>query len=128
MYSNPSSERMYYTLSGPDGKGLPIQTLTGTTDPKIGKIYRTKVAELKKKYKDRLGAPHLTKEQKAAIEQQMNEEDLANRQEMLARFRREAIELGNEKALPEKLQLNQIFIEYKGGQIVETPTVFAKEK
>jgi len=110
MYSNPSSERFYFTLSGPDGKGLPIQTLTGTTDPKIGKILRTKSAVLR----EQLKVKNLTREQEEGIGR-----------EMIARFRREAMEHGN--TLPEHLQLNQILIDYRDGQIVETPVVYAKE-
>ena len=111
MYSNPTAERIYYTISGPDGKGLPIQTLTGTTDPKIGKIFRTEAEELRKKEHLK---HDLTDEQVEGIGKKM-----------IAYFRQEAKNRGQN--LPEKIQINRIYIGYENGQITENPIVIARE-
>lgn len=115
MYSNPSAERMYHTISGEDGIGLPVQALTGVTSPKIGKIYRTKAEKYGKKHG--VKASKLTTEQVAAVGR-----------ELLRDLRTKAEYLGRADQLPAKLQLNRIRITYKDGRIVETPDVIAKER
>lgn len=114
MYSNPSAERMYYTISAGDGVGLPVQTLTDVTSPKIGKIYRTKA----EKYSKKVGvkASKFTSEQVAAVGQ-----------EVLRDLRAKAGHLGRADQLPAKLQLNRIWITYKDGRIMEIPSVIARE-
>ncbi|MCE9518214.1 MAG: hypothetical protein K8R87_01390 [Verrucomicrobia bacterium] len=114
MYSNPGAERMYYTISAEDGIGLPVQTLTGVTSPKIGKIYRTKAAKYSKKIN--VKASKFTPAQIATVGQ-----------EILSDLREKASYLGRENQLPAKLQLNRTWITYTGGRIVETTTVLAKE-
>ncbi len=114
MYSNPSAERMYYTISAEDGIGLPVQTLTDVTSPKIGKIYRTKAA----KYSNNIGvkSSKFSPEQIATVGR-----------EILGDLREKARRLSRENQLPEKLQLNRTWITFKDGHIVETTTVLAKE-
>lgn len=114
MYSNPSAERMYYTISGEDGIGLPVAELTNITSPKIGKIYRTKAEKLAKKLG--IKASGLTEADKTAIGQ-----------DILGDLRARAVHLGNGNKLPAKLQLNRIWISYKDGRIVEIPGIVAKE-
>ncbi len=114
MYSNPGAERMYYTISAEDGIGLPVQTLTDVTSPKIGKIYRTKVA----KYSKKIGvkSSKFSPEQTATVGR-----------EILGDLREKARHLGREDQLPGKLQLNRTWITFKNGRIVETTTVLANE-
>ena len=114
MYSNPSADRMYYTISGPDGIGLPVQTLTGITSPKIGKIYRKKTEEFANKTKIKPSA--FTPEQVGGIGL-----------EIISYLRNEARNLGNLEKMPPKLQINRIWISYEDGQIVERPSVIAQE-
>lgn len=114
MYSNPAAERMYYTISSEDGIGLPVQTLTDVTSPKIGKIYRTKAA----KYAKKIGVKpsKFTPEHIATVGR-----------EILGDLRERATHLGRQDQLPGKLQLNRTWISYNDGRIVETTTVLAKE-
>ena len=112
MYSNPSPERFYYTVSEADGKGLPIATLTGITSPKIGKIYRKKADELSKKIG--VSPNKFTPEQIQGLGL-----------EILTFLRHEAA--NKKQTLPAKLQINKIVISYQDGKIVETPSIFAKE-
>lgn len=114
MYSNPSAERMYYTISAEDGIGLPVQTLTDVTSPKIGKIFRTKAGKYAKK--EGIKASKFTPEQAAVVGQ-----------EVLRDLRAKAAHLGRADQLPARLQLNRIWITYKDGRIVETPSIIAKE-
>lgn len=105
---------MYYTISGENGIGLPVQTLTDVTSPKIGKIYRTKAAKYAKKIDGK--ASKFTPEQIQIVGR-----------EILADLREKAAHLGRQDQLPAKLQLNRTWITYKDGRIVETTTVLAKE-
>lgn len=112
MYSNPSPERYYYTISEADGKGLPIATLTGITSPKIGKIYRKKADELSKEIG--VSPSKFSQEQVQALGL-----------EILTFLRQQAA--NKQQPLPAKLQINKIVISYQDGKIVETPSIFAKE-
>lgn len=112
MYSNPSPERFYYTISEADGKGLPVATLTGITSPKIGKIYRKKADELSKKIG--VSPSKFSPEQVQSLGL-----------DILTFLRHEAE--NRKQTLPAKLQINKITISYKDGKIIETPTIFAKE-
>ena len=114
MYSNPSAERMYYTISKEDGIGLPVQTLTGTTSPKIGKIYRTKAEKFSKK--NNVKPSDFTEAQVASIGL-----------EIIRDLRAKAERNGKAEEFPKQVQLNRIWISYKDGKIVETPLVIAKE-
>lgn len=112
MYSNPSPERPYYTIADGDGKPLPIQTKTGITCPKIGKIYRKKAEELGEKLD--VNAKELKPEQVQAIGM-----------EIFTQLRTEAAKL--KQPMPERLQLVRTYISYKDGKVIETPNVIAQE-
>jgi hypothetical protein len=112
MYSNPSPERFYFTISEADGKGLPVGTLTGITSPKIGKIYRKKADEFSKKTKVSPSKFDAAQVQAIGLD-------------ILTFLRHEAE--NRKQTLPLKLQINKIVISYQDGKIVETPSVFAKE-
>jgi hypothetical protein len=114
MYSNPSPERPYYMITDGEGKSLPIQTLTGVTCPKIGKIYRTKSEKLAKELD--LKAVDLKPEHQQAIAS-----------EMFAYLRDEAKQKGQTAALPAKLRLVKNYISYENGQVIETPTLIGQE-
>ncbi len=112
MYSNPSRERPYYMVSDGDGNPIPIDTLTGVTCPKIGKIYRKECEELAKKLKlnkDRLPAEH-----KQAIGEKM-----------FSYLRTEAE--AHQKTLPPKLLLVRMEISYRNGKLSESSAIIAKE-
>ncbi len=112
MYSNPSPERPYYLIADGEGKPLPIQTLTGITCPKIGKIYRTKAEKLAKQLDIR--AVDLKPENMQSIGM-----------EMFAQFRHEAEKL--KQPMPAQLQLVKTYITYENGKVVETPNTIAQE-
>lgn len=112
MYSNPSPERPYYTVADGEGNPLPIQTKTGITCPKIGKIYRKKAEELAKKLDIR--AVDLKPEQVQSIGM-----------EMFAQLRHEAEKL--KQPMPERLRLVKTYISYKDGKVIETPNTIAEE-
>lgn len=112
MYSNPSPERPYYTVTDGDGKPLPIQTKTGITCPKIGKIYRKKADELSDKLDVR--AVDLKPEHIQSIGM-----------EIFAQLRHEAEKL--KQPMPERLQLVKTYISYKDGKVIETPNTIAQE-
>jgi hypothetical protein len=114
MYSNPSPERPYYMITDGEGKPLPIQTLTGVTCPKIGKIYRTKSEELAKKLK--LKAVDLKPEHMQTISM-----------EMFAYLREEAQQKGKSDAMPPKLRLMKSYLTYEKGEVVETPNLIGAE-
>ena len=114
MYSNPSAERMYYTISAGDGIGLPVQTLTEITSPKIGKIFRTKAEKYSKKAGVKVS--NFTPEQVASVGR-----------EILGDLRAKSKHLGRDGQLPAKLQLNRVWITFTGGRIVEIPSVIARE-
>ncbi len=112
MYSNPSAERPYYMVTDGGGQALPIQTLTGVTCPKIGKIYRTKAEKLAKQLN--IKASDLKKEHMQAISM-----------EMFAYLRQEAAQ--KKQAMPQKLRLVKSYLSYEKGQVVETPNVVGEE-
>lgn len=112
MYSNPSPERPYYTVADGNGQALPIQTKTGITCPKIGKIYRKKAEELAKKLDIR--AVDLKPDQVQIIGM-----------EIFAQLRHEAEKL--KQPMPGRLQLVKTYISYENGKVVETPNVIAQE-
>jgi hypothetical protein len=114
MYSNPSPERPYYMITDGDGKPLAIQTLTGVTCPKIGKIFRAKSDELAKELKMKAG--DLKPQHHQAISM-----------EMFAYLRNEAQQKGQTAAMPAKLQLVKNYISYEDGEVVETPTLIGAE-
>jgi hypothetical protein len=114
MYSNPSPERPYYMITDGEGKLLPIQTLTGVTCPKIGKIYRTKSEKLAKQLD--LKAVELKPEHQQTIAA-----------EMFAYLRDEAQQKGQTAALPAKLRLVKNYISYENGKVIETPTLIGQE-
>ena len=112
MYSNPSAERMYYTISEADGKGLPVATLTGITSPKIGKIYRKKADELSRKIK--ITPSNFTPDHMQSVGR-----------DILTFLRHEAA--NKKQTLPDRLQLNRIWIGYLDGKVIETSSVIAKD-
>lgn len=112
MYSNPSSERPYYTIADGAGQPIPVQKLTGITCPKIGKIFRKKADELSKKQK--VKAKDLPQESIQKISD-----------EMFAQLRHEA--KGKNQILPEQLQLIKSYISYRDGKVVEDVELIAKE-
>ena len=114
MYSNPSPERPYYMITDGEGKALPIQTLTGVTCPKIGKIYRTKSEKLAKELDVR--AVDLKPEHMQAISM-----------EMFAYLREEAKQKGQAEAMPPKLRLMKTYLSYENGKVVETPNLIGAE-
>lgn len=113
MYSNPGAERSYYLVAdATTGQPLPIAELSGITCPKIGKIWRTKAAELAgkaNKNKQKLGT-----EDKQAI-------GLA----IFSQLRGYAKDEG--RVLPARLQLRRVDIGYAEGKVVETPEILATE-
>jgi hypothetical protein len=114
MYSNPSPERPYYMITDGDGKPLAIQTLTGVTCPKIGKIYRTKSEKLAKELD--VKAVDLKAEHQQTISM-----------EMFTYLREEAKQKGQTTAMPAKLRLVKNYITYEDGKVVETPTLIGQE-
>lgn len=112
MYSNPSPERPYYMITDGDGNPLPIQTLTGVTCPKIGKIYRTKAEKLAKELDVR--AVDLKPEHMQAISM-----------EMFAYLREEGAR--KKQAMPAKLRLVKSYISYEDGKVIETPNLVGQE-
>lgn len=114
MYSNPSPERPYYMVTDGDGKPLAIQTLTGVTCPKIGKIYRTKSEKLAKELD--IKAVDLKAEHQQAIAM-----------EMFAYLRDEAKQKGQAAAMPAKLRLVKNYLTYENKKVVESPTLIGQE-
>ena len=112
MYSNPSPERPYYTITDGDGQALPIQTKTGITCPKIGKIYRKKSEELARSLDIRAN------DMKPEHQQQIAEE-------MFAQLRTEAKKLN--QPMPPTLQLMKTYISYQDGKVVEEANLIARE-
>jgi hypothetical protein len=114
MYSNPSPERPYYMITDGEGKLLPIQTLTGVTCPKIGKIFRKECDELAKQLD--VKAVELKPEHHQAISMKM-----------FAYLRNESQQKDQTAALPAKLRLVKNYITYENGQVIETPTLIGQE-
>ncbi|RBP44373.1 hypothetical protein DES53_104193 [Roseimicrobium gellanilyticum] len=114
MYSNPSPERPYYMVTDGEGKPVAIQTLTGVTCPKIGKIYRTKSEKLAKELD--VKAVDLKPEHQQTIAM-----------EMFAYLRDEAKQKGQTAALPAKLRLVKNYLTYENREVVETPTLIGQE-
>lgn len=112
MYSNPSAERPYYMITDGEGNALPIQTLTGVTCPKIGKIYRTKAEKLAKELD--VKASDLKPEHLQAISM-----------EMFTYLRQEAAQKKAE--MPPKLRLVKSYLSYESGRVVETPNLVGQE-
>jgi hypothetical protein len=113
MYSNPVADRTYYVLSdAADGKPLPVQTLSGITCPKIGKMFRTISTTLTKKSRPDVG--ELTAEQNLAVARKIFEQLRLYAKQM-------------DQTLPAKLQLQRVHIEYRDGRVVETPELVARE-
>jgi hypothetical protein len=112
MYSNPSPERPYYMITDGEGKPVPIQTLTGVTCPKIGKIFRSHTDDMAKELK--IKAVQLKPEHHQAISM-----------EMFAMLRREASRKG--KVMPLKLRLVKNYLTYENGQVVESPNLIGQE-
>lgn len=112
MYGNPTPVSQYYNLADADGKPLPIETLTGKTDPQLGKMLRT--------YRDeRLRAI------KPAVKDLPKEEWPRVCQKVLDYLRQQAGV--KHMQLPAKLKIMSTEIRYQGGQVVETPAVFYAE-
>jgi hypothetical protein len=142
MYSNPSPERPYYTVTDGSGKPLPIQEKTGITCPKIGKIYRTKAAA---------EAEKITKKMREEYEKELNTRPWISRtwtrlfhskpsqdpnkltpehvqvvgMEIFAQLRHEAEKL--KQPMPDRLQLAKTYISYENGKVIETQNVIAAE-
>jgi hypothetical protein len=114
MYSNPSADRSYYIVAdAATGKALPIATISGITCPKIGKIWRDKVATLTKKNK--ISKDELTPEQKQQIGQAIFDELRGHAKD------------NQRTGLPEKLALERMDILYRDGVMSEVPTTLATE-
>ena len=112
MYSNPSPERLYYTVTDGEGKALPIQTLTGITCPKIGKIYRKKA--------------HIVEDETDVNYKKLSPEHTqAIGMEIFAQLRKEATKL--QQPMPAILELRRTYISYQDGKVIETPEVLARE-
>lgn len=112
MYSNPSDERHYYLITDGSGQPIPIQTLTGVTCPKIGKIFRKKAEELAKKHD--VKAKDLSPE---GVQEVCDE--------MFAQLRQEAE--GRQQTLPDRLQLKKSFISYQDSKVVENVELIGTE-
>ena len=112
MYSNPTPERNFYMITDGDGKPLPLATLTGTTCPKIGKIFRKRCDERADELKRR--RTDLPKDEIQAVGMSIFKE-----------LREKAV--GKKKELPPKLQLMRTDITFEGGKIVEMPHLIASE-
>jgi hypothetical protein len=114
MYSNPSADRSYYIVAdAATGKPLPIATVSGITCPKIGKIWRDKVAKLTKK--EDISKNDLTEEQKQQIGQAIFDE------------LRVHAKASHRTGLPEHLMLRRMDILYRDGVMSEVPTTLATE-
>jgi hypothetical protein len=112
MYSNPSAGRSYYMIADADtGNPLPIADLTGITCPKIGKIWRTKIAETKK-----------DKVKPGLDEKAGNQAVGLSIFEQLRGYAKE-----RNQVLPARLQVSRVEISYSNDKVVETPEILATE-
>lgn len=112
MYTNPSPESSYFSITDGEGNDLPIARLTGVTCPKVGKIFKKKAAESQKK--QRVKPADLSAEVTQAIGA-----------EIFQYLRESALALRTD--LPAKLQLRHTRIAYEDGRIRETPQILAQE-
>jgi hypothetical protein len=114
MYANPSADRSYYIVAdAATGKPLPIATVSGITCPKIGKIWRDKVAALTKK--NHMSKNDLNPEQKQQIGQAIFDELRIHAKD------------NKRTGLPDRLQLQRVDILYRDGVMSEVPTTLATE-
>jgi hypothetical protein len=115
MYSNPSAERSYYVVAdAATGEPLPIAELTGITCPKIGKIWRTKAAELAGKLK--------------TSKTELSHSEGGDQTIGLAIFSQlRGYAKDRNQTLPARLQLRRMEISYADGKVVETPDILATE-
>jgi len=114
MYSNPSADRSYYIVAdAATGNPLPIATVSGITCPKIGKIWRDKVATLTKKAK--ISKEELTTEQKQQIGQAIFDELRIHAKD------------NQRQGLPDKLTLERVDILYRDGVMSEVHSTLATE-
>jgi hypothetical protein len=112
MYSNPSAGRSYYMMAdAATGNPLPIADLTGITCPKIGKIWRTKIAEIKK-----------DKDKSEIDEKATNQAVGLSFFDQLRGYAKE-----KNQVLPARLQIRRVEISYSGEEVVETPEILATE-
>ncbi|HSJ04271.1 MAG TPA: hypothetical protein VK956_17525 [Verrucomicrobium sp.] len=112
MYSNPSSERPYYTIADGEGKPIAVQKLTGVTCPKIGKIFRKKAEEEAKKHDIKAKDLPPGSVQKVC-------------DEIFAQLRHEAA--GKKQTPPAQLKLIKTYISFRDGQVVEETELIGAE-
>lgn len=113
MYGDPDPVSLYYHLADGEGKPLPIETLTGKSAPKLGKILRGHAERRAKELKlNHYGK--LPPEEWAPI-----------CKETLSYLRQQAEVL--HQTLPAKLQIMKTEIRFQDGKVAETPKVFFSE-
>jgi hypothetical protein len=113
MYADPGATSVYYHLADEAGTPLPIESLTGKSSPKLGKLLRGH-ADRRAKQMKLSSAAKLPADEWPAI-----------CRDTLSYLRQQATAL--HQSLPAKVRLMRTEIRYDAGRVIETPSVLFAE-